>query len=95
MVITNPGAILGIFAIIGSVSPVVGGLPTHIEVATLLAGLLGGMLYWWIGFAKLISSLRFKMTEACLDNINKLAALVLMVFGGVLIANVSYGLSAY
>lgn len=92
MVVTNPGAVLAIFAIFGSASSILGGLPTYVEVVALLSGLIAGMFYWWIGFVKLIASLRFRMTETRLNNINKLAAVVLMVLGGALIANIYFSL---
>ncbi len=84
MTITNPGAVLGIFAVFGSVGALVGGLDTYVDALAILIGLFGGMLCWWIGFAKLVATFRYQMTEKRLDAINKIAAFVLIVFGLVL-----------
>ena len=86
MTISNPGAVLGIFAVFGSVGSLIGGLNDYVATFTILIGLFGGMLSWWIGFAKLIATFRHQMTDVRLNRINKIAAFVLIFCGMILFA---------
>lgn len=81
LTITNPGALLGIFAIFGSVSTAVGGLESYIESFMILIGLLSGATLWWFGLTRLIAGLRGKMTEKRLKIINQVAGGVLFLSG--------------
>lgn len=81
LTITNPGALLGIFAIFGSISTAVGGLESYIDSFVILVGLLSGATLWWFGLAKLISTFRGKMTEKRIKTINQVAGLVLLSGG--------------
>lgn len=81
LTITNPGALLGIFAIFGSVSTAVGGFESYIDSLMILIGLLSGAMLWWVGLTRLISSLRGKMTEKRLKIINQISGGVLLFAG--------------
>ena len=81
LTITNPGALLGIFAIFGSLSSAVGGLESYLDSLMILIGLLSGATIWWLGLTRLIAALRGKMTEKRLKIINQIAGSVLFVAG--------------
>lgn len=85
LTVTNPGALLGIFAVIGSAGTAVGGLQTYMEALALLGGLFIGAVLWWAGLARLISLFRSQMTERRLTFINQSAGLLLIGFGLVLV----------
>ena len=85
LTVTNPGAILGIFAVIGSAGTVVGGLHSYGAVFYLLAGLLLGGACWWACLSWLVSQLRSKMTEKRLERINQIAGVILGLCGAGLV----------
>lgn len=91
LTITNPGAILGIFAIFGSVSSAIGGFESHLESLMILTGLLLGASFWWICLTRLIAAFRGKMTEKRLELINKIAGLILAGGGaGLIVKNILF-----
>lgn len=90
LTVTNPGAIFGIFAVVGSAGSAVGGLATFAEAFLLLAGVAGGALLWWIGLAKLTASFRHKLNLRRLQLINRCAGGLLGFCGVALIANALY-----
>ncbi len=92
LTVTNPGALLGIFAVIGSAGTVVGGLHNFTDVFYMLAGLLLGGSLWWACLSWLISRLAPKMTERRLELINQVAGFVLIVSGGGLMAKACWAL---
>lgn len=81
LTITNPGALLGIFAIFGSVSTAVGGFTSYLDSLMILVGLLSGATLWWLGLTRLIAALRGKMTEKRLKIINQISGAILFVAG--------------
>lgn len=87
LTVTNPGAILGIFAVVGSAGIAIGGLESLGDVSCLIGGLTLGAALWWVGLARLTSLFRKKMTEKRFRFINRCAALVLFLGGGALVIN--------
>jgi len=85
LTVTNPGAILGMAAMIGGLGSLIGGLNTNIEALILVAAIMGGSLLWWLGLSELIATVRHKLTESRLNVINRIAGLVLFSFGVALI----------
>jgi threonine/homoserine/homoserine lactone efflux protein len=85
LTVTNPGAILGMAAMIGGLGSLIGGLNTYPEALLLVASVMGGSLLWWLGLAELIATIRHKLTEARLKLINRIAGAVLFVFGLILL----------
>lgn len=81
LTLTNPGALLGIFAVVGSAGSLVGGLQSFTTAFYLLAGLLVGAVCWWAGLSWLISRLRSKMTARRLEMINHVAGGILLLSG--------------
>lgn len=89
LTITNPGAVLGLIAIFGGVSSFVE-VDSHVDVATMVATIMGGSLSYWIVVSRLISNIRHTLDEARMARLNKIAGLVLIGFGGLLIAEMTF-----
>jgi threonine/homoserine/homoserine lactone efflux protein len=85
LTVTNPGAILGMAAMIGGLGSLMGGLNTYLEALLLVAAVMGGSLLWWLGLSELIATIRHKLTESRLKLINRIAGAVLIAFGLILL----------
>jgi threonine/homoserine/homoserine lactone efflux protein len=87
LTISNPGAILGMLALIGGLGSLIGGLDTYLEALLLVASAMGGSQLWWLGLSELIATIRHRLTESRLMLINRIAGAVLIAFGVVLLFN--------
>jgi len=87
LTISNPGAIIGMLAVIGGLSSLIRGLDTYPEALVLVASVMGGSLLWWLGLAELISTIRHRLNESRLRLINRVAGTLLIVFGAILLLN--------
>lgn len=85
LTITNPGAVLGMAALIGGFGSLIGGLNTYLEALLLVAAVMGGSLLWWLGLSELIATIRHMLTESRLKLINRIAGAVLIAFGLILL----------
>lgn len=85
LTVTNPGAILGMAAMIGGLGSLIGGLNTYPEALLLVLAVMGGSLVWWLGLSELIATIRHKLTEGRLKLINRIAGVVLVAFGLILL----------
>jgi threonine/homoserine/homoserine lactone efflux protein len=85
LTVTNPGAVLGMAAMIGGLGSLIGGLNTYFEALLLVAAVMGGSLLWWLGLSELIATIRHKLTEGRLKLINRIAGAVLIAFGLILL----------
>ena len=85
LTISNPGAILGMLALVGGLGSLMGGLNTYLEALLLVASIMGGSLLWWVGLAELIATIRHRLTEGRLKLINRIAGSILITFGTVLL----------
>ncbi|HWM31670.1 MAG TPA: LysE family transporter, partial [Methyloceanibacter sp.] len=56
LTITNPGAVLGMAAMIGGFSALIGGI-NHLQALLLLVSVMGGSLLWWLGLSELIATI--------------------------------------
>jgi threonine/homoserine/homoserine lactone efflux protein len=84
LTITNPGAVLGLIAIFGGVSSFVE-VESYIDAFTMVAAIMGGSFIYWFSVSQLISAIRHRFDVVRLGQINRIAGLVLMGFGCVLI----------
>jgi threonine/homoserine/homoserine lactone efflux protein len=88
LTVSNPGAVLGTFAMFGIVS-------TFVDVATtaqalwLVAAIAAGSAMWWTALATMVGSIRHRVTEARLGQINISAGMLLILFGIVLISEIA------
>ncbi|ADP70461.1 Lysine exporter protein (LYSE/YGGA) [Rhodomicrobium vannielii ATCC 17100] len=95
LTITNPGAILGLFALFGGATSIMGGIDTWIQAVTAVTSIMTGSLLWWMGLSRLISRVRHKLTESRLKRINQASGVVLVIFGLALFAQFAYGLAGH
>lgn len=84
LTVTNPGAILGMLAIVGGVGSAIR-IETVAQAGTLVVGVMLGSLLWWFILAWLISTIRHRLTQSRLKLINRIAGALLMVFGALLL----------
>jgi threonine/homoserine/homoserine lactone efflux protein len=87
LTITNPGAVLGLFAVFGGVSTFVE-VHSTIDVLFLVAAIMAGSMIWWISLSKLISRYRHLLDGNRLQLINRIAGILLAGFGGLLLLEV-------
>jgi arginine exporter protein ArgO len=87
LTITNPGAVLGLFAIFGGVSTFVE-VKSYVDALTIVAAVMGGSLAWWVGLSHLIARFRHRLSLARLQLINQVAGLLLLAFGVLLVGEV-------
>jgi threonine/homoserine/homoserine lactone efflux protein len=84
LTITNPGAVLGLFAIFGGISSFVE-VDSYVDALTIVAAVMGGSLAWWVGLSHLIGRFRHHVTELRLRLINQVAGLLLSGLGVLLV----------
>ena len=84
LTITNPGAVIGLVAIFGGVSSFVE-VGSHIDALTMVASIMGGSFSYWFVVSQFISTIRHRLDVVRLGQINRIAGLVMMGFGCVLI----------
>ncbi|MEL6287760.1 MAG: LysE family transporter [Pseudomonadota bacterium] len=61
MTVTNPGAMLGAFALVGGLASIFGALPSTFDVALVIAAIAAGNLTWWIVMTYTVSRLRTRV----------------------------------
>jgi threonine/homoserine/homoserine lactone efflux protein len=88
LTITNPGAVLGLFAIFGGISTFVE-VRSYIDAFTMVAAVMAGGLLWWVFLSNLIGRIRHKLDVRRLKQINVMAGLLLALFAAVLIGEVA------
>jgi threonine/homoserine/homoserine lactone efflux protein len=87
LTITNPGAVLGLFAIFGGVSTFVE-VESYIDALTIVAAVMGGSFLWWFGLSHLIGRFRHLLNERRLRLINQVTGFLLLGFGVLLVGEV-------
>jgi threonine/homoserine/homoserine lactone efflux protein len=88
LTITNPGAVLGLFAIFGGVSTFVE-VESYIDALTIVAAVMGGSFLWWFGLSHLIGRFRHLLNERRLRLINQVTGFLLLGFGVLLVGEVA------
>lgn len=87
LTISNPGAVLGLFAIFGGVSSFVE-VSSNVDVLAMVASIMGGSLAWWIFISHMLMRLRHRLDAPRLSTINRIGGILLIGFGGLLIGEV-------
>ncbi|MBA2127285.1 lysine transporter LysE [Hyphomicrobium methylovorum] len=89
LTITNPGAVLGLFAVFGGISTFVE-VHSTVDVFLMVAAIVCGSLIWWVTLSNIIGRYRHQIRPDLLQFVNRIAGILLAVFGAVLIAEVIY-----
>lgn len=89
LTVTNPGAVLGLFAIFGGISTFVE-VKGPVEALLMVSAVMVGSLSWWCGLSFVVARLRGRLSLERMGLINRVAGLALVVFGGVLIGEIGY-----
>jgi threonine/homoserine/homoserine lactone efflux protein len=84
LTITNPGALLALVAIFGGVSSFVE-VESYVDAFTMVAAIMGGSFLYWFMVSQFIATIRHRFDVVRLGQINRIAGLVLIGFGCVLI----------
>jgi threonine/homoserine/homoserine lactone efflux protein len=87
LTVSNPGAIVGMLAVIGGLSSLTGGLDTYPKALLLVVAVMGGSLLWWLALSELIATIRHRLTERRLTMINRVAGTLLVASGAALLLN--------
>lgn len=88
LTITNPGAVLGLFAIFGGVSTFVE-VQSNVDALTMVASIMAGSLGWWILVSNLIGRVRHRLDATRLGVINRIAGILLAGFGALLLGEIA------
>jgi threonine/homoserine/homoserine lactone efflux protein len=84
LTITNPGAVLGLIAIFGGVSSFVE-VRGKIDALAMVASIMAGSFAWWIALSMMIGRIRHRIDLRRLGQINRVAGVLLVGFGGLLV----------
>lgn len=87
LTITNPGAVLGLFAVFGGISTFVE-VHSTIDVLLMVAAIASGSMLWWVTLSNLIGRYRHRIDLRVLNIVNRIAGMLLAIFGAILIAEV-------
>jgi threonine/homoserine/homoserine lactone efflux protein len=87
LTITNPGAVLGLFAIFGGVSTFVE-VHSYVDALTMVASIMGGSFMWWLGLSNLIGRLRHRFSQTHLTQANRISGALLIGFGVLLVGEI-------
>lgn len=85
LTITNPGAVLGMLAIFGSISSALVVIDSFAAAVTIVLAVMAGSLLWWISLARVVHGIRHRLSDRSLRRINQAAGLLLVAFGLALI----------
>lgn len=91
LTITNPAAVFGLVAIFGGVSSFVE-VESHIDAFTMVAAIMGGSFTYWFVVSQFIATIRHRLDVVRLGQINRIAGLIMIGFGCVLIGEMVYKL---
>jgi threonine/homoserine/homoserine lactone efflux protein len=89
LTITNPSAVLGLVAIFGGVSSFVE-IESHLDALVMVASIMGGSFLYWFIVSERIGRVRHRLDTVRLGNVNRIAGLVLIGFGGLLIGEMVF-----
>jgi threonine/homoserine/homoserine lactone efflux protein len=84
LTITNPGAVLALVTIFGGVSSFVE-VESYVDAFTMVAAIMGGSFLYWFVVSQFIATIRHRLDVVRLGQINRIAGLILIGFGCVLI----------
>jgi len=91
LTVTNPGAVLGLFAIfggIGSFAEVRG----YADALAMTASIMAGSVAWWVFLSGLIGRIRHRLDPVHLERVNQYAGILLVAFGVLLVGEIGWKL---
>lgn len=89
LTVTNPAAVLGLFAIFGGVSAFVT-VATVADAFAMTAAIMVGSLAWWITLSHLIGRFRHRLPAVRLRHINRAAGVLLALSGALLVGEIVF-----
>lgn len=89
LTITNPGAVLGLIAIFGGVSSFVE-ISSYLDALVMVAAIMGGSFCYWLVVSRAISSVRHLLDGERMAQLNRIAGVILIGFGGLLIGEMLF-----
>lgn len=92
MTVTNPGAILAMIALFGSLGDIEDIRLGGISALVVVAGVAGGSTVWWFLLATMVGRLRDRLSDAWLATVNHVAGAVLALAGVALIVGLMLGI---
>ncbi|MCB1509963.1 MAG: LysE family transporter [Hyphomicrobiaceae bacterium] len=88
LTVTNPGAVLGLFAIFGGIGTFVE-LNGSLDAIVLVAAIVGGSLAWWVFLSATVNWIKHRLDVSALTRINRIAGIFLVGFGLLLIGQLA------
>ncbi|MBU2532415.1 MAG: LysE family translocator [Alphaproteobacteria bacterium] len=89
MTVTNPGAVLGLFAIFGGIGTFVE-VSGAVDAVVLVGAIMGGSLLWWLLLSTVVSKISGRIGELDIGRLNLIAGYALIAFGLVLLSEVAW-----
>ncbi|MDX2307222.1 MAG: LysE family transporter [Hyphomicrobium sp.] len=93
LTVSNPGAVLFMFATLGGTTAVMK-LTSVADVFAMVVAIITGSLAWWIALSWIVGHYRSRIDLARLQNVNRVAGVLLIGFGAFLLAEVCLTLAA-
>ncbi|MFT5510065.1 MAG: threonine/homoserine/homoserine lactone efflux protein [Hyphomicrobiaceae bacterium] len=87
MTVTNPAAVLGLFAIFGGIGTFVE-VHSSIDAVVLVGAIMAGSLLWWLILSTIVAKISGRFGGINIGRLNLIAGLALIVFGLVLLSEV-------
>ncbi len=81
LTITNPATMLGFIAIFGGVADFTIGTENYMRASLLVVSVIAGSVLWWAAITGFVSLFRDKMTDNGLKILNKVSAVIIVLFG--------------
>lgn len=89
MTVTNPGAVLGLFAIFGGIGTFVE-VHSAIDAVVLVAAIMAGSLIWWTTLSVIVARISNRFEVINLARVNRIAGWALIAFGVILMTEVAW-----
>lgn len=87
LTVTNPGAVLGLFAIFGAIGTFVE-VRSSIDAIVLVGAIMAGSLFWWLLLSTVIAKISGQFGGFNISRLNLIAGLALITFGVVLLSEI-------
>ena len=87
LTVTNPGAVLGLFAIFGGIGTFVE-VRGAIDAVVLVGAIMAGSVLWWLTLSAIVTKISGQFGDINIGRLNLIAGLALIVFGVVLLSEV-------